>query len=131
MKLKRLEERIRKRVVGQNHVIRPIAASIQQSTAGLSDPTKPVGSFLLVGDSGVATDLAKTLVNELFHDEKFLIMMDMINYSDGCSISNFLGAPGYVCVFHDRSLFFICIMNFQLHINFYLSSISLLKSHMP
>ncbi|KAJ3704031.1 hypothetical protein LUZ61_007736 [Rhynchospora tenuis] len=93
--LQMLEERIKNQVVGQDHVIQPIVASILQSRAGLSDPTKPIGSFFLVGCSGIATELAKMLVNELFHDEKFLIRFDMIEYCYENCVSRLLGSLGH------------------------------------
>ncbi|KAJ3705641.1 hypothetical protein LUZ61_009346 [Rhynchospora tenuis] len=94
LELRTLEERIKKQVVGQDHVIQPIVSSILRSTIGLSKPTKPIGSFLLVGDSWMGIDLAKTLVNELFHDESFLIRIDMFAYSDRNSDSRLLGSLG-------------------------------------
>lgn len=106
-----MEERIRKRVVGQDHVIKPIVASVQHARAGLSDPTKPIGAFLLIGDSGVGkTEMAKALAHEIFHHEKFLITTNMMEYSDDNSISKLLGAPGYISYFLDKFLFFFFLI---------------------
>ncbi|KAJ3704030.1 hypothetical protein LUZ61_007735 [Rhynchospora tenuis] len=94
--LVKLEERICEQVVGQHHVIQPIVTSILKARAGLSDQTKPVGCFLLIGRSAVGkTELAKTLAREIFHDEKNLITMNMADYSDKSGVSRLLGSPGH------------------------------------
>ncbi|KAJ1688064.1 hypothetical protein LUZ63_019454 [Rhynchospora breviuscula] len=97
--LEGLEGRIKERVVGQNHVIKPIVDSIIRARAGYSNHTKPIGSFLLIGESGVGkTELAKTIALELYHDETRLITINMGEYYEENSVSRLLGSPGNVGV---------------------------------
>lgn len=96
--LSQLEERIQTRVKGQNHAIKKIARSIQRSRLGLSRTQKPIGSFLLVGPSGVGkTELAKALAQEIFGDEEYMVRIDMSEYSEPHTVQRLIGAPpGYI-----------------------------------
>jgi len=96
--LSQLDERIQARVKGQNHAIKKIARSIQRSRLGLSRKQKPIGSFLLVGPSGVGkTELAKVLAQEIFGDEEYMVRIDMSEYSEPHTVQRLIGAPpGYV-----------------------------------
>jgi len=96
--LSQLEERIKNRVKGQDHAIKKIARSIQRSRLGLNRKNKPIGSFLLVGPSGVGkTELAKVLAQEIFGDEDNMIRIDMSEYSEPHTVQRLIGAPpGYV-----------------------------------
>ncbi len=96
--LSQLDERISQRVKGQNHAITKIARSIQRSRLGLNKMNKPIGSFLLVGPSGVGkTELAKVLAHEIFGDEENMIRIDMSEYSEPHTVQRLIGAPpGYV-----------------------------------
>ena len=93
-----LESALRKRVQGQDHAIHEIAETLIASHAGLSDPTRPMGSFLLAGPSGVGkTETAKSLTEYLFDTEKNLIRLDMSEYSEKHSVAKLIGAPaGYI-----------------------------------
>src|SRR6185369_7356993 len=97
-KLIRLEDALKKRVVGQDEAVTAVANAIRRSRSGLSDPNKPLGSFLFVGPTGVGkTELAKALAAYLFDDEKMMIRIDMSEYMEKHSVSRLLGAPpGYV-----------------------------------
>ncbi len=97
-KLLRLEEALHVRVVGQNEPIEAISRSIRRARSGLKDPKRPVGSFLFLGPTGVGkTELAKTLAEYLFGDEKALLRFDMSEYMERFSVSRLIGAPpGYV-----------------------------------
>ncbi len=97
-KLIHLEDKINSSVIGQDKAINAVANAIRRSRAGLSDETRPIASFLFLGPTGVGkTETAKTLSRELFGDEKFLIRIDMSEYTEGHSISRLLGAPpGYI-----------------------------------
>ena len=93
-----LEEVLHKRVIGQDEAVQVISDAIRRNRSGLSDPNKPLGSFLFVGPTGVGkTELAKTLADFLFNDEKSLTRIDMSEYMEKFSVSRLIGAPpGYV-----------------------------------
>ncbi|MCM8762203.1 MAG: ATP-dependent chaperone ClpB [Candidatus Omnitrophica bacterium] len=97
-KLIKMEERLYKRVVGQDEAIVAISNAIRRNRAGLSDPKRPIGSFIFLGPTGVGkTELAKTLAEVLFNDENALVRIDMSEYTEKYSISRLIGAPpGYV-----------------------------------
>ncbi len=93
-----LEKVLERRVVGQDRAIEAVSDAIRRNRTGLSDPNKPLGSFLFVGPTGVGkTELAKTLADFLFNDEKALTRIDMSEYMEKFSVSRLIGAPpGYV-----------------------------------
>ena len=93
-----LENVLHKRVIGQDEAINSVADAIRRNRAGLSDENKPLGSFLFIGPTGVGkTELAKTLADFLFNDEKSLTRIDMSEYMEKFSVSRLIGAPpGYV-----------------------------------
>ena len=93
-----LEEVLHKRVIGQDEAITSVADAIRRNRAGLSDENKPLGSFLFIGPTGVGkTELAKTLADFLFNDERALTRIDMSEYMEKFSVSRLIGAPpGYV-----------------------------------
>ncbi|NPA37797.1 MAG: ATP-dependent chaperone ClpB [Chlorobi bacterium] len=97
-KLLHLEEELHKRVVGQDVAIRAIADAVRRSRAGLQDESKPIGSFIFVGMTGVGkTELAKALAEYLFDDEHLMTRIDMSEYQEKHSVSRLIGAPpGYV-----------------------------------
>jgi len=97
-KLLRLEDIMHKRVVGQDEAVKLVTEAIIRSRAGISDPNRPIGSFLFLGPTGVGkTELAKTLAQTLFDDEKNMIRIDMTEYMEKFSVSRLIGAPpGYV-----------------------------------
>lgn len=97
-KLLKLEDELHKSVVGQDEAISAVARSLRRSRAGLSDISKPRGSFLFLGPTGVGkTELAKTLAKFLFHDEKSMVRFDMSEYMESHSVSKLIGSPpGYV-----------------------------------
>ena len=97
-KLMRLEESLRKRVIGQETALRVVAKAVRRARAGLRDPNRPAGSFIFAGPSGVGkTELAKALAEEMFGDEKSLIVLDMSEYAEQHSVSRLFGSPpGYV-----------------------------------
>lgn len=97
-KLLRLEDELRKRVVGQEEAIRVVSDAIRRSRSGLSDPRKPIGSFLFLGTTGVGkTELAKALAEFLFNDENAMTRIDMSEYQERHAVSRLIGAPpGYV-----------------------------------
>jgi len=96
--LSQLDQRIGNRVIGQDHAIKKIARSIQRSRLGLNRKNRPIGSFLLVGPSGVGkTELAKVLAQEIFGDEDYMVRIDMSEYSEPHTVQRLIGAPpGYV-----------------------------------
>jgi ATP-dependent Clp protease ATP-binding subunit ClpB len=98
IKLLKLEEELHKRVVGQEGAIAAVSDAIRRSRAGLSDPQKPIGSFLFLGTTGVGkTELAKALASYLFNDENAMTRIDMSEYQEKHSVSRLVGAPpGYV-----------------------------------
>ena len=97
-KLLGLEDELHKRVVGQAEGVRLVTDAILRSKAGIKDPTKPIGSFLFLGPTGVGkTELAKTLAATLFDDEQNMVRIDMSEYMEKYSVSRLIGAPpGYV-----------------------------------
>ncbi len=97
-RLLRMEEELHKVVVGQEQAIEAIAKAIRRSRAGLKDPTRPIGSFIFSGPTGVGkTELARALARFLFADDKALIRVDMSEYMEKFSVSRLIGAPpGYV-----------------------------------
>ena len=97
-KLLGLEDELHKRVVGQDEGVRLVTDAILRSKAGIKDPTKPLGSFLFLGPTGVGkTELAKTLAATLFDDEQNMVRIDMSEYMEKYSVSRLIGAPpGYV-----------------------------------
>jgi ATP-dependent Clp protease ATP-binding subunit ClpB len=97
-KLVELEDLLHKRVIGQDEAVTAVANAIRRSRAGLSDPDRPIGSFLFLGPTGVGkTELAKALAEALFDDERAIIRIDMGEYQEKHSVSRLVGAPpGYV-----------------------------------
>ncbi|HEX6578165.1 MAG TPA: AAA family ATPase, partial [Jiangellaceae bacterium] len=97
-KLVRLEEVLHERVIGQDEAVSAVANAIRRSRAGLSDPHRPIGSFLFLGPTGVGkTELARTLADFLFDDERAMVRIDMSEYMEKHSVSRLIGAPpGYV-----------------------------------
>ena len=97
-KLLTLEDQLHKRVVGQDEGVKRVTDAILRSKAGIKDPTKPIGSFLFLGPTGVGkTELAKTLAENLFDDEQNMVRIDMSEYVEKYSVSRLIGAPpGYV-----------------------------------
>jgi ATP-dependent Clp protease ATP-binding subunit ClpB len=97
-KLVNMEERLRLRVIGQDPALERVANAIRRSRAGLSDPKRPIGSFIFLGPTGVGkTELARALAEFLFDDEHALLRIDMSEYMEKHSVSRLIGAPpGYV-----------------------------------
>ena len=97
-KILHLEEELHKRVIGQDEGVSKVTDAIIRSKAGIKDPTKPIGSFLFLGPTGVGkTELAKTLAATLFDDEQNMVRIDMSEYMEKYSVSRLIGAPpGYV-----------------------------------
>ncbi len=97
-KLVHLEDQLHKRVIGQDDAVTAVANAIRRSRAGLSDPDKPIGSFMFLGPTGVGkTELARALAEYLFDDEKAMVRIDMGEYTEKHSVSRLVGAPpGYV-----------------------------------
>jgi ATP-dependent Clp protease ATP-binding subunit ClpB len=97
-KLLRMEERLARRVIGQEEAVRAISDSVRRSRAGLSDPQRPIGSFLFLGPTGVGkTELARALAEFLFDTEEAMVRLDMSEYMEKHTVSRLLGAPpGYV-----------------------------------
>jgi ATP-dependent Clp protease ATP-binding subunit ClpB len=97
-KLVHLEERLHERVIGQDEAISAVADAIRRSRAGLGDPNRPIGSFLFLGPTGVGkTELAKSLAELMFDDERAMVRIDMSEYMERHSVSRLVGAPpGYV-----------------------------------
>ena len=93
-----LDEELHKRVIGQDEGVTKVTEAIIRSKAGIKDPTKPIGSFLFLGPTGVGkTELAKTLAQTLFDDEQNMVRIDMSEYMEKYSVSRLIGAPpGYV-----------------------------------
>jgi len=98
VKLLHMEERLHERIIGQERAIAALADAIRRSRSGLSDPRRPIGSFIFLGSSGVGkTELAKALAEFLFDDEDALIRVDMSEYREQHTVSRLFGAPpGYV-----------------------------------
>jgi ATP-dependent Clp protease ATP-binding subunit ClpB len=97
-KLLRMEEELHKRVVGQDEAIEAVANAVRRSRSGLSDPNRPIGSFIFLGPTGVGkTELARALAEFMFDDEKALIRLDMSEYQERHTVARLVGAPpGYV-----------------------------------
>jgi ATP-dependent Clp protease ATP-binding subunit ClpB len=97
-KLVRMEQLLHSRVVGQDEAVIAVANAIRRSRAGLSDPNRPIGSFLFMGPTGVGkTELARALAEDLFDDERAMIRLDMSEYMEKFAVSRLIGAPpGYV-----------------------------------
>lgn len=97
-KLERMEEELRKRVVGQDEAIKRVSDVIRRSRAGISDPNRPIGSFMFLGPTGVGkTELTKALSQFMFNDDKALVRVDMSEYMERHSVSKLIGSPpGYV-----------------------------------
>ncbi len=97
-RLRRLEDELHQRVVGQDDAVKAIARAVRRSRTGMSDPDRPVGSFLFLGPTGVGkTELAKALATSLFGDEKKLLRLDMSEFGERHTVSRLIGAPpGYV-----------------------------------
>jgi ATP-dependent Clp protease ATP-binding subunit ClpB len=97
-KLVNMEDRLRQRVIGQDEALERVANAIRRSRAGLSDPKRPIGSFIFLGPTGVGkTELARALAEFLFDDERALIRIDMSEYMEKHAVSRLIGAPpGYV-----------------------------------
>ena len=93
-----LDEQLHKRVIGQDEAVTKITEAIIRSKAGIKDPTKPIGSFLFLGPTGVGkTELAKALAENMFDDESNIVRIDMSEYMEKYSVSRLIGAPpGYV-----------------------------------
>jgi ATP-dependent Clp protease ATP-binding subunit ClpB len=97
-KLVHMEERLRQRVVGQEDALEHVANAVRRSRSGLSDPKRPIGSFIFMGPTGVGkTELARALAEFLFDDERALVRLDMSEYMEKHSVARMIGAPpGYV-----------------------------------
>jgi ATP-dependent Clp protease ATP-binding subunit ClpB len=97
-KLVRLEDVLHERVIGQDDAVSAVANAIRRSRAGLSDPNRPIGSFLFLGPTGVGkTELARSLADYLFDDERAMVRIDMSEYMEKYAVSRLIGAPpGYV-----------------------------------
>ncbi len=97
-KLMRMEERLRERVLGQDHALEAVAAAMRRARVGMSDPNRPFGSFIFLGPTGVGkTELAKALAEFLFDDERAMVRLDMSEYQEKHTVSRLVGAPpGYV-----------------------------------
>jgi ATP-dependent Clp protease ATP-binding subunit ClpB len=97
-KLLRMEDELRKRVVGQEDALRAVAQAVRRARAGLSDPNKPIGSFLFLGPTGVGkTELTKALASFLFDDDRAMVRIDMSEFMEKHAVARLIGAPpGYV-----------------------------------
>jgi ATP-dependent Clp protease ATP-binding subunit ClpB len=97
-KLVHMEERLRQRVIGQDHAISAVANAVRRARAGLSDPNRPIGSFIFLGPTGVGkTELARALAEFLFDDERAMVRIDMSEFMEKHSVARLIGAPpGYV-----------------------------------
>jgi ATP-dependent Clp protease ATP-binding subunit ClpB len=97
-RLLKMEERIHERLVGQDEAVSRVAKAIRMSRAGISDPNRPIGSFLFLGPTGVGkTELARSLAEFLFDDERNIVRLDMSEYMEKHTVSRLIGAPpGYV-----------------------------------
>ncbi len=97
-KLLRMEDLLRERVIGQDEAVRAVSNAVRRARSGLSDPARPIGSFLFLGPTGVGkTELAKALAQFLFDDERAMIRIDMSEYQERHTVARLIGAPpGYV-----------------------------------
>jgi len=98
VKLSRMEDELKKRVVGQEEAIKAVSNALRRSRAGISEDKKPIGSFIFMGPTGVGkTELAKALAEFMFNDDKSLIRLDMSEYMEKHSVSKMIGSPpGYI-----------------------------------
>ena len=105
-KLSKMEERLHARVVGQEEAVTAIASAVRRSRSGISDPNRPIGSFIFLGPTGVGkTELAKAVAEFLFDDEKNMVRIDMSEYMEKHSVARLIGAPpGYVGYEEGRQL---------------------------
>jgi len=93
-KLVRMEERLRARVVGQDYAITVVSNAVRRARAGLSDPNRPIGSFIFLGPTGVGkTELARALAEFLFDDERAMVRIDMSEYMEKHAVVGLVGAP--------------------------------------
>src|SRR6187549_992653 len=97
-KLIHMEERLHDRVIGQEEAVEAVANALRRSRAGLSDPNRPIGTFLFIGPTGVGkTELARALAEFMFDDEHAMVRIDMSEYMEKHSVARLVGAPpGYV-----------------------------------
>ena len=97
-RLKKLEQTLHKRVIGQEEAVSAVARAVKRGRVGLKDPKRPIGSFLFLGPTGVGkTELSKALAEALFGDENAMIRVDMSEYMEKHSVSKMIGSPpGYV-----------------------------------
>ena len=97
-KLLHMEERLHERVVGQDEAVSAVANALRRARAGLSDPDRPIGSFIFLGPTGVGkTELARALAEFMFDDERAMVRIDMSEYMESHSVARLIGAPpGYV-----------------------------------
>ncbi len=97
-RLIKMEEQIRERVVGQNEAISALCNAVRRSRSGLSDPNRPIGTFLFLGPTGVGkTELSKALAHFLFNDVNAMVRIDMSEFMEPHSVARLIGAPpGYV-----------------------------------
>ena len=103
-KLMRLEEDLHKRIIGQNEAVSAVAKAIRRARAGLKDPSRPIGSFIFVGPTGVGkTDLCKALAEAMFGSEEQMIRLDMSEYMEKQSVSKLIGAPPGYAGYEDLS----------------------------
>ena len=116
-----LDEELHKRVIGQDDGVTKVTEAIIRSKAGIKDPTKPIGSFLFLGPTGVGkTELAKALAQSLFDDESNMVRLDMSEYMEKYSVSRLIGAPpGYVGYDEGGQLYYL--MKWKKHIRMYLT----------
>ncbi len=93
-----MEERLHLRVVGQDEAIEAVANAVRRARAGLQDPSRPIGSFVFLGPTGVGkTELAKSLAEFLFDDEENIVRLDMSEYQERHTVARLIGAPpGYI-----------------------------------
>ena len=97
-KLRHLEEHLKERVIGQDEAVHSVAAAVRRSRAGLSDPNRPLGSFMFLGPTGVGkTELAKALAAALFDDERAMVRIDMSEYMEKFSVQRLIGSPPRLC----------------------------------
>src|SRR5207248_7930513 len=97
-KLLKMEERLRERVIGQSEAITAVSNAVRRSRSGLSDPKRPIGSFIFLGPTGVGkTETARALAEFLFDDEAAMVRIDMSEYMEKHAVARLIGAPpGYV-----------------------------------
>src|SRR5688572_7191795 len=97
-KLVKMEDNLRKRVIGQDEAVTAVANAVRRSRAGLKDPNRPIGSFIFMGPTGVGkTELARALAEYLFDDENSMVRIDMSEYGERHAVARLIGAPpGYI-----------------------------------